>query len=268
MLTPKQVNELFDKYNVGPSKRFGQNFLIDGNIITKIIEAAEIDNKDVVEIGPGLGSLTHSLLPKVKSLTSYEIDEDMIRVIKGEINQDKFKLVEGDFLLVPLDWEGKKTLVANIPYNITSDILFKLFEYSHKFERAVIMIQKEVGERLLAVPNDSEYSKLTVTANHFGKISKVSLVKASCFIPAPKVDSMVVKIDFNNNSWKSSKDFVHFIKICFAQRRKTLLNNLKNEFGKEKANEVLIKMGINLTARPQEISYEGFVKMHESLSAK
>lgn len=268
MLTPKQVNELFDKYNVGPSKRFGQNFLIDGNIITKIIEAAEIDNKDVVEIGPGLGSLTHSLLPKVKSLTSYEIDEDMIRVIKGEINQDKFKLVEGDFLLAPLDWEGKKTLVANIPYNITSDILFKLFEYSHKFERAVIMIQKEVGERLLAKQNDSDYSKLTVTANHFGATSKVTLVKASCFIPAPKVDSMVVRIDFNTNTWSDSQQFVRFVKICFAQRRKTLFNNLKNEYGKDKASEIIVKASINPNARPQEISYEGFVNLFKLSSIK
>lgn len=90
-------------------------------------------------------------------------------------------------------------MVANIPYNITSDILFKLLENSEKFERAVLMIQKEVGERLLAQPNDSDYSKLTVTVKHFGEVSKVTLVKASCFIPAPKVDSMVVRIDFNDN---------------------------------------------------------------------
>lgn len=268
MLTPKQVNELFDKYNVGPSKRFGQNFLIDGNIIAKIIEAAEIDNKDVVEIGPGLGSLTHSLLPKAKSLTSYEIDEDMIRVLKGEINQSKFKLIEGDFLLAPLNWEGKKILVANIPYNITSDILFKLFEHSNKFERAIIMIQKEVGERLLAKPNDSDYSKLTVTANHFGITSKVTLVKASCFIPAPKVDSMVVRIDFNSNNWNDSQQLVPFIKICFAQRRKTLFNNLKNEYGKEIASEVIAKANINPNARPQEITYDGFVNLFKLLSIK
>lgn len=265
MLTQKQVIELFDKYEVGPSKRFGQNFLIDANIISKIIESSEIKDKDVVEIGPGLGSLTNSLLPVVKSLTSYEIDEDMIRVLKGEVNNEKFSLIEGDFLLTPLSWEGKKILVANIPYNITSDIIFKLFENSHKLERAIIMIQKEVGERLLAKPKDSDYSKLTLTTEHFGKVSKVALVKASCFIPAPKVDSMVVRIDFNNNTWEQSKTFVHFIKICFAQRRKTLLNNLKNEYGKEKANEVLTRALVNLNARPQELSYEQFIKLFKLL---
>lgn len=103
MLTPKQVVELFDKYEVGPSKRFGQNFLIDSNIISKIISSSEIKGKDVVEIGPGLGSLTLSLLPEAKTLTSYEIDEDMIRVLKGEITSDKFTLKEGDFLLTKLD---------------------------------------------------------------------------------------------------------------------------------------------------------------------
>lgn len=266
MLTPKQVNDLFDKYNVAPSKRYGQNFLIDGNIISKIIEASEIENKDVVEIGPGLGSLTRSLLPKVKSLVSYEIDEDMIRVLKEEITEPQFTLVEGDFLLAPLQWEGKKILVANIPYNITSDILFKLFENSEKFERAIIMIQKEVGERLLAKANDSEHSKLTVTANHFGKTSKVTLVKASCFIPAPKVDSMVVRIDFNSNLWNDSKSFVHFIKICFAQRRKTLFNNLKNEYGKDKAAELISKLGITLNARPQEIDYDTFYNLFKLVS--
>ncbi len=266
MLTIKQVTELFDKYNVGPSKRFGQNFLIDANIINKIIDSSAIDKKDVVEIGPGLGSLTLSLLPKAKTVTSYELDQDMIRVLKGEIADPNFTLVEGDFLLAPLEWEGKKVLVANIPYNITSDILFKLFENSQKFERAIIMIQKEVGERLLAQPNDSEYSKLTVTAKHFGNISKVTLVKASCFMPAPSVDSMVVRIDFNDNLWHDSKSFIHFIKICFAQRRKTLLNNLRNEYGKEKANELLIKNEINLSARPQELSHDQFKNLFESIS--
>lgn len=266
MLTPKQVVELFDKYEVGPSKRFGQNFLIDSNIISKIISSSEIKDKDVVEIGPGLGSLTLSLLPEAKTLTSYEIDEDMIRVLKGEITSDKFTLKEGDFLLTKLDWEGKKVMVANIPYNITSDILFKLLENSDKFERAVLMIQKEVGERLLAEPNDSDYSKLTVTVKHFGEVSKVTLVKASCFIPAPKVDSMVVRIDFNDNKWEGSKDFVHFIKICFAQRRKTLLNNLRNEYGKDKANEMLVQNNIPLTARPQELNYEQFAKLFKSIN--
>lgn len=265
MLTPKQVTDLFNKYEVGPSKRFGQNFLIDGNIISRIIEASEITGKDVVEIGPGLGSLTHSLLPTAKTVTSYEIDEDMMRVLEGEITDPKFTLVKGDFLQARLDWEGKKVLVANIPYNITSDILFKLFENSAKFERAIIMIQKEVGERLLAKPNDPDYSKLTVTANHFGSISKVVLVKSSCFIPAPKVDSMVVRIDFNSNDFKKSEAFVKFAKICFAQRRKTLYNNLKNEYGKDRSEAVLAKCGINPNARPQELSYEKFVEVFEAI---
>ena len=265
MLTPKQVTDLFNKYNVGPSKRFGQNFLIDSNIISKIIQSSEIENKDVVEIGPGLGSLTHSLLPVAKSVTSYEIDEDMMRVLEGEITEPKFKLEKGDFLEANLNWEGKKVLVANIPYNITSDILFKLFENSSKFERAIIMIQKEVGDRLLAQPNDSEYSKLTVTANHFGKVSKVTLVKSSCFIPAPKVDSMVVRIDFNDNDYSKSDKFMKFVKICFAQRRKTIFNNLKNEYGRDKVIEILSKNNIKESSRPQELSYEQFIALFNEI---
>lgn len=263
MLTAKRINELFVKYDVSPSKRFGQNFLIDNNIINKIIIAASIHEKDVVEIGPGLGSLTFPLLSEVKSLVSYEIDKEMINVLQNEIKDDKFTLIENDFLKEDFSWQNKKTIVANIPYNITSDILFKVFENCEKFDRAIIMIQKEVAERLLAKTKDSNYGKLTVTTSHFADVKKITIVKPSSFLPAPKVDSMVVELIFKENNWANSIKFVNFIKICFSQQRKALFNNLKNTYEKEKILEVLGKLNLPATIRPQELDYLTLTKLFD-----
>ena len=263
MLKPSDVKELYDKYNVQASKRFGQNFLVDQNILRNIIRAANIESKDVVEIGPGLGSLTLYLIKDAKHVTSYEIDLDMIRVLNGEIDAPNFELVEGDFLKAELNWEGKKTVVANIPYNITSDILFKLFENSQRIDKAVIMMQKEVAHRLTSPVGSKDYGKLTISAQHFANVKYEFTVPENAFIPAPKVKSAVVTFDFKDVDYDKSLSFLKFIKQSFAMRRKTLYNNLKNFLGAEKATEILEKSGLKEGVRPQELSYEQFVKLFD-----
>lgn len=220
-----------------------------------------IKDKDVVEIGPGLGSLTFPLLQEVKSLVSYEIDNEMIKVLQNEITSDKFTLVKNDFLKEEFAWPNKKTLVANIPYNITSDILFKLFQNCEKFDRAIIMMQREVAERILARTKDSNYGKLTVTTAHFASAQKISIVKPSSFVPAPKVDSMVIELTFKTNLWNDSVEFVNFIKLCFSQQRKTLFNNLKNTYDKELIIKALEQLNLSPSVRPQELDYQTFTSL-------
>lgn len=263
MWTLNEINELFDKYNVGPSKRFGQNFLVDQNILSKIVAASNVENKDVIEIGPGLGSLTRALLNEAKSVTSYEIDEDMVRVLSKEIKDDKFKLVFKDFLEASFDWEGKRSIVANIPYNITSPILFKIFENIEKFDQATLMVQKEVADRLTAKPKTKEYGKLTVTANCFADIFNLLKVPPTCFIPQPKVESAVVLLRFNDNNFTDKKLFLNFVKRCFAMKRKTIFNNLRSFIDKDIVNYIFENTKINPKSRPEELTLEDYEELLE-----
>lgn len=264
MLKLLDIKNLYEKYNVKASKRFGQNFLIDQNILRNIIKVGEVKDKDVIEIGPGLGSLTYYLLNESKTVTSYEIDNDMIRVLEGEINNPKFKLIQGDFLNAELDYNGKRTLVANIPYNITSDIIFKLFENSHKIDKAVIMVQKEVAERLSCPVGSKSYGKLTVSTQHFADVKYEFTVPETAFLPAPKIKSAVITLNFKDINFTNSKTFLKFVKQCFAMRRKTLFNNLKNFLGADKARELIVTLNLKESVRPQELSYIQFVALFDN----
>ncbi|MCK5807244.1 MAG: ribosomal RNA small subunit methyltransferase A [Mycoplasmataceae bacterium] len=261
MLTLDEIQKLYSKYDVQASKRFGQNFLIDQKVLKHIIEVSDADNADVIEIGPGLGSLSLYLLEVVNSLKAYELDRNMIRVLKGEIKDPKFELLEGDFLKVFEEPKTVSNVIANIPYNITSDILFKLFENSKNIKRATLMVQKEVGMRLTAHVGTSNYGKLTVTAMHFAKVNYEFTVPSKAFYPAPKVDSAIITIDFNHAKYEESKDFLLFVKKCFTMRRKTLYNNLRQFLDPEYAREVISLVSDNQSIRPQNIDYKSFVKM-------
>ena len=260
MLTKTNIKELYEKYQVSASKRFGQNFLIDQGILETIIEVSKCKNKDVIEVGPGLGSLTVFLLESAKSVLAYEIDNDMIKVLKSEYKNDKFELLEQDFTKAEFNWNGKKTLVANIPYNITSNILFKIFANTDKFDRVTLMLQKEVGQRLVAPIGSKNYSKLTVTANLFAtNIQLQKIVKPESFMPSPKIDSAIVTFDLQEET--PSKELVLFVKRCFMQRRKTLFNNLRNFCDPLKSKEIIIKMNLKESVRPQELSHQQFQEL-------
>ena len=265
MLSQKDIFNLYKKYNVSSSKRFGQNFLIDKNILNEIVNVTNIENKHVVEIGPGLGSLTNLLIKKARKVSSYEIDKDMIKVLKGEIHDSKFELIEGDFLKADLDWKEKRIILANIPYNITSDILFKLFINSHKISEAVLMMQKEVGERLIAKIGTRNYGKLTITTQLFADVEKIISVSPSAFIPSPKVTSIVIKLKFKD--FKYDIKLLDFIKNCFAQRRKTLFNNLRNFIDNDLAKTIITNMNLKESIRPQELSKDQFIKIYNEIKS-
>ncbi|BAP39480.1 16S rRNA (adenine(1518)-N(6)/adenine(1519)-N(6))-dimethyltransferase RsmA [Metamycoplasma canadense] len=235
-------------------KSFGQNFLINKKIQEKIVQAGNVVNENVIEIGPGLGALTNLLIPKVKTLEAYELDKEIYNLWINKSLNNNIVFLNQDFLEANLISDFKKVIIGNIPYNITSLIIFKLIENYLFIKRAVIMVQKEVGERLIASPNSKNYSKLTVSLQSIAKVSKILIAKAGDFNPAPKVDSMVVKIEFFDKIDFDLKKFLDFVKLCFQFKRKTLVNNLLKKYDKEKIISVLKLNNIDLLTRPENLN--------------
>ncbi|WKX02428.1 16S rRNA (adenine(1518)-N(6)/adenine(1519)-N(6))-dimethyltransferase RsmA [Candidatus Mycoplasma mahonii] len=264
------IKNLYKKYDVSASKRFGQNFLIDQNVLDEILKLSKIKNKDVVEIGPGLGSLTTMLLQDANTVTCYEIDRDMIRVLQGEIRKSNFNLIEGDFLKDNLNWSGQKTLVANIPYYITSHILFKVFDNAHKFNKCIIMMQDEVGSRLVAKVGSKQYGKLTLTANLYVKnIKRELIVNPKSFVPFPKINSVVMSFETRDDIIENHKEIALFFRLMFSQRRKTLLNNMKIlSDDTELLKSIILESNIKINARPQELDGSTFKILFKNIKNK
>ncbi|QNM93640.1 16S rRNA (adenine(1518)-N(6)/adenine(1519)-N(6))-dimethyltransferase RsmA [Mycoplasma sp. Pen4] len=260
-------NKKDNKKEVYAKKHFGQNFLKDNNIIKKIIEVFDFSNQNVVEIGPGRGALTKELIKQAKHLTCYEIDQDMVNVINSEIISDKLTLLHQDFLKADLNPIENAYLIANIPYYITTDILFKVFENKERFKGVLLMVQKEVAERICAKPNTSEYSKLSVSAQYLAECKIEFIVPASCFSPTPKVDSAIISLvfkdDVSSDDWNKLKDF---FKDIFANRRKKLSYSLKNNYSKDKIQQVFASLGYDDNLRIQQLDVETIVKLFELLN--
>lgn len=249
--------------NIKAKKQFGQNFLQDENIINKIIEIANVENQDILEIGPGRGALTKKIVTKSKSLVAYEIDNDLIPILKNQIISKNFRLINFDFLKSEFDWNknNKKKIVANLPYYITSDILFKIFKNIEYFSEIIIMVQEEVADRLVAKVGVSAYGKLTVTANYFATCTKQLIVPNNAFFPVPKISSAIVKLQFNKVLDLNNDKFLEFVKKCFSFKRKTLNNNLKSFLNNEVINNIYKDLEFESNIRPQEISLENYKKM-------
>lgn len=277
----KEVKELLDKYNLNAKKGFGQNFLIDDNILKKI--ASSLDEKDyqaVIEVGPGLGSLTRYLVKSYPQVLCYEIDKDMIEVLNDTILEHNLTIKEGDFLKsnVEKDIEtyfGKQNvcLIANLPYYITSPILLKLLEEVPSVKDIVIMIQKEVADRFVAKPNTKDYNALSVLIQYFTNAEKLFDVSPNAFIPAPKVSSSVIHLSYKDKVSLSGDDLTFFLKFnrnIFKQRRKTLVNNICTSFNisKESAAKVLLDNGFKDTIRSEALSVEEIVNLSKIFKDK
>ena len=269
----KEVKSLLDKYNLNAKKGFGQNFLVDDNILKKIAYSLNDKNySGVIEVGPGLGSLTRYLVETYDQVLCYEIDTDMIMVLNDTIQSDKLLIKEGDFLKsnVSIDIEknfnGPVCLIANLPYYITSPILLKLLEEVREIKDIVIMIQKEVAERFVAKPNTKDYNALSVLIQYFTKAEKLFDVSPSAFVPAPKVSSSVIHLCYKDEEWLKGKDLEFFLKFnrnIFKQRRKTLVNNISASYpiSKEDAGNILEENGFSKTIRSEVLSVEEIVKL-------
>lgn len=253
---------------VKAKKQYGQNFLKDSTILDKIIQSMPNNNNHVVEIGPGLGDLTKNLV-KYKDLTAYEVDTDLISILKSkfaiEIEKGNLKLIHTDVLEA---WDklknlhdGKYDLIANLPYYIATNIILRAFE-DELCEHIIVMVQKEVAEKFTAKTNDKEYSSLGIITELISINSKILFdVPAEAFDPPPKVTSSILYIK-KDMSKSLDKDFNKFLKACFIQPRKKLSKNLTTIFDKNIIFEIYKELNINDNVRPHEVSSSLYSQMY------
>ena len=267
--------ELVKKYNFKFSKSLGQNFLVDDSVLEDIVNGADVDNNDfVIEIGPGVGSLTAQLLMKAKKVTSIELDSDLIPILENELgSHENFSLIHKDALKVDFNEligdEQSVKLVANLPYYVTTPIIVKLLKEEYNFKSLTIMIQKEVAERIDAEPNCKEYGALSILVQYYCNTSIVRRVSPACFIPRPKVESIVIKLDRLEKPRVETKDvnlMFEIVRAGFNMRRKTLWNAAKTlKVEKEKLEEAFEKSGIDPKRRAETLSIEEFAKLADSI---
>lgn len=274
------TKKLLDQNNLKIKKKFGQNFLVDENIINKIIEKSDITKETaVIEIGPGLGALTEKLLHAAGHVMAYEIDDDLIPILTNNFkDQNHFTLIHQDILKSDVEQDIAKHLkgfkeiivVANLPYYITTPILLGLIEKGLPIDRYVCMMQKEVALRLTGKPSTKDYNSLSIAIQYrtTGKI--VINVPKNVFVPAPNVDSSVIRLDKLPQPAADVKNEEHFFKLVrgsFTQRRKTLLNNLQLilNISKEEIEEELNNIGISPQVRAEALSIQDFSIMSDVL---
>ena len=250
-------------------KRFGQNFLQDSRIIADIVQAVRPQPADtVVEIGPGLGAITEPLAAKLDCLHVCEIDRDIIGYLKTRPYAGKLVIHEGDVLQFDFSSvPGRKKIVGNLPYNISTPLLFHLSRYADEVEDMHFMLQKEVVERMVAAPKTNDYGRLSVMLQYFFDMESLIDVPPESFIPAPKVDSAVVRMIPVAGRIGTAQDFAHFadlVRLAFHQRRKTLRNNLKGVAG----DEDLQAVGILPAQRAEEVAAEKYVALSNWLTDK
>lgn len=269
------TQELIRKYNFKFSKSLGQNFLIDESVLTDIVEGAEVNDEDlVIEIGPGVGSLTAKLLCKAKKVVSIELDNDLIPILQTELGEEpNFKLIHNDALKVDFNEiigeEKSVKLVANLPYYVTTPIIARLLKEDYKFKSLTIMIQKEVAERIDAEPNCKEYGALSLMVQYYCNTKIVRRVAPSCFIPRPKVDSIVIRLDKLSEPRVNVKDeklMFDIIRNSFNMRRKTLWNGIKFlGLPKENLELAFEKASIDPKRRGETLSLEEFAKLADEI---
>jgi len=272
--SPIKFKEKMEKYNFNLKKMFGQNFIIDENIINSIINSAGIDKDTlVIEIGPGAGSLTYKLSSYAKNVLCYEIDTTLKELLEDNLsNCNNVDVVFKDFLKANVLEHIKKYnykklyVVANLPYYITTPIIIKFIEDNIPVDKIVVMVQKEVGDRFKAKPNSKEYNSLSIYLNYYFDVKKLLDISKNVFIPKPNVDSIVVEFNKKQNSFKlkDEKLFFNLVKDSFTQKRKTIRNNLK-KYNLEKVEEVLKKYNFDLSVRAEQLPIEVFVDIANNL---
>lgn len=271
--SPKEMyNELTDK-NFNFKKKYGQNFIIDENIIDNIINKSKINNDTMVlEIGPGAGSLTTKLAIYSKNVLCYEIDSSLDEILSKNLEPyDNVDIIYEDFLKADVNKVIKKYsfknlyVISNLPYYITTPIIVKIIEDKLPVSKIVIMVQKEVGNRFKAKPGSKEYGSLSVFLNYYYEIDKLMDVSKNVFIPKPNVDSIVLELKRKENLLEVNEDiFFKLIRDSFKQKRKTLKNNLK-DYDLSKISKVLNNYNLDLNIRAENISLEIFVAIANEL---
>ena len=270
-----KTQDLVKKYNFKFSKSLGQNFLIDDSVLTDIVEGAEVNKDDlIIEIGPGVGSLTAQLIGKAKKVVSIELDNDLIPILQEELGQyENFTLIHKDALKVDFNEiigdEKSVKLVANLPYYVTTPIIVKLLKDNYNFKSLTIMIQKEVAERINAEPNCKEYGALSLLVQYYCDTKIVRKVSPGSFIPRPKVDSIVIRLDRLSEKRVEVKDeklMFEIIRNAFNMRRKTMWNAVKFLGMKNEDIEKVFELsGIDQKRRGETLSLHEFAILSDNI---
>jgi 16S rRNA (adenine1518-N6/adenine1519-N6)-dimethyltransferase len=268
--------ELVKKYNFKFSKSLGQNFLVDDSVPRDIVAGAEVNKEDlVIEIGPGVGTLTAQLLNTAKRVVAIELDNDLIPILQKELGENEnFTLIHNDALKVDFNEiigdEKSVKLVANLPYYVTTPIIVKLLKENYKFKSLTIMIQKEVAERMNAEPRNKDYGSLSLLVQYYCNTSIVRKVPPTCFIPRPKVDSIVIRLDRLEKpkvEVQNEKLFFDIIRNSFNMRRKTLWNGTKSlGLSKEKLELAFEKSGVDPKRRGETLSIQEFALLSDCIN--
>lgn len=277
----EETRFLMKKYQISANKNLGQNFLIDEQVMNTIIDSAEITKNDmVIEIGPGLGSLTSKLLEKAREVIAIEIDKKMENILKDRFSlYNNFLLINEDVLKIDLrklisehnTQKNNVKIVANLPYYITTPIIMKLLEDKLPIDSITVMIQKEVADRLASIPGEKEAGAITYCVYYYCIAKKVLLVPSDSFIPMPQVESEVINLKLRENppiELNNEEIFFKLIKASFMQRRKTLINGISNSgiISKEKIKEILNQLNIDERIRGEELTIEQFANIANIIS--
>ncbi len=275
----EETRFIMKKYNIKANKSLGQNFLIDDNVVEGIVDAGNISNEDlVIEIGPGLGTLTKPLLERAGKVISIELDKRMVKILEDRFSlYNNFELIQKDVLKVDLKElieRNKKEghlknakIVANLPYYITTPIIMKLLEEELDLDSITVMIQKEVADRLIAIPGDKETGAITYSIYYYSEAEAILEVPNDSFIPEPEVTSKVIKLNIRKNppiDVKNKEVMFRIIKCAFMQRRKTLLNALTNAkvfINKEEGIRILNKLNLDENVRAEKLKIEDFANI-------
>ena len=279
---PGKTKEILEKFNLTAQKRYGQNFLVDSNVLNKIVTASGITKEDtVLEIGPGIGTLTQYLCESAKKVICVEIDRNMIPVLEYTLSEyTNVEIVNADILktdiskLVSESGTDKVRVVANLPYYITTPIIMELLEKEDlPIESITVMIQKEVAERMQVGPGSKDYGALSLAVAYYSDAKVQTIVSPNCFIPRPNVDSAVIRMDILSKprvEVRDKNEMFRIIKGAFEQRRKTLTNALSHSSAyrtdKEKIESALLQMGKNTNIRGEELTLEEFAILSDILA--
>ena len=275
--TPSATKEIINKYSFAFQKKFGQNFLIDSNVLESIIRGAEITKADfVLEIGPGIGTMTQYLCEAARQVVAVEIDKMLIPILEDTLSEyDNVEVINQDVLKVDIKSladeknNGKPIkVVANLPYYITTPIIMGLFESGVPIDSITIMVQKEVADRMQTGPGSKDYGALSLAVQYYATAKVILNVSATCFMPRPNVDSAVIKLTRHKEPTVNVADeklMFKIIRASFNQRRKTLVNGLKNSpelsFSKEQIVKAIEKIGKPETIRGEALTLEEFAEL-------
>ena len=274
LYSPKIVKEIIDYYDFRFSKSLGQNFLVDKNFVDKIVEGADVSGKNVIEVGPGLGTISYEMAKICKKLVLIELDSALIPILEKNMEEfDNVVIIHADILKTNLKsiqdeyFSGEEfAFVSNLPYYITTPIIEKVFEDDINCTSMTIMVQKEVADRMLANEKDKDYSSLSVFVKYYSEAKLLTKVPKSVFMPQPKIDSSVLRLDLRIYDEKVDKEKLFaLVKAGFLKRRKTILNSLSAVAEKDDLKKVFDSLGLKENLRAENLSLDDYIKIANEL---